>query len=158
MEIKDIIGYEGLYKISKDGIVYGVKRKGTSGGIVNEIYNNTTGYFCVELHKNGKPYRQNTHRLIALHFIDNPNNYPIVDHIDRDRMNNKIENLRWATYSMNSKNIRSKGGISIDKSIVNGKEYIYYRVTLNNKRKRFKTREEAEQYLKEQYDLTSPNL
>jgi hypothetical protein len=59
---------------------------------------------------------------------------------------------------MNSSNIQSKGGISIDKFKKNGKEYIYYRVTLNNKRKRFKTLEKAEQFLKEQYDLTCQYL
>jgi hypothetical protein len=158
MEIKDIIDYEGLYKITNDGTIYTTKRRGTNGNNLKHHINKRTGYLSVDLFKNGKGKRFPIHRLIALHFIDNPNNYPIIDHIDKNRLNNNINNLRWATYSMNNENIRSKGGISIDKSNKNGKEYIYYRVTLNNKRKRFKTREEAEQYLKEQYDFTSSNF
>ena len=39
------------------------------------------------------------HRLVALAFIDNPDNKPTIDHIDRDKNNNCVENLRWATQS-----------------------------------------------------------
>jgi hypothetical protein len=155
METKDIIGYEGLYKISIDGTIHTSKRQGTDGTSLKHNLNISTGYFCVDLFKEGKGKRFYVHRLIALHFIENPNNYPIIDHIDRNKINNTIDNLRWCSYSTNSKNIRSKGGISIDKSIINNKEYIYYRVTLNNKRKRFKTIEEAEEYLNCEYIKTT---
>jgi len=154
METKDIIEYEGLYKISNDGNVYATKRQGSPGGIVKQHLNNKTGYLYVILYKNGKGKTYTIHRLIALHFIDNINCHPIVDHIDRNRINNNIENLRWATYSINNSNRRSKGGVAIDKFIKNGKEYIYYKVTLNCKSKRFKTKEEAMQYLKDEYDKT----
>ena len=54
------------------------------------------------------------HRLIALHYIPNPENKPEVDHIDRERLNNNIDNLRWATRSENEKNkgiMRTYGAI-----------------------------------------------
>jgi hypothetical protein len=50
----------------------------------------------------GKSY--SVHRLIAETFLENPNNYPTVDHIDRNRENNDVSNLRWASYSMQMRN------------------------------------------------------
>ena len=60
----------------------------------------STGYPCVNL--NGKQYLK--HRLIALQFIDNPNNLPDIDHINRDRTDYHIENMRWCSRSTNIKN------------------------------------------------------
>ena len=53
---------------------------------------------------NGKRKGELIHRLVALHFVDNPNNYTEVDHLDRDKENNNAENLRWCTRSDNNSN------------------------------------------------------
>jgi hypothetical protein len=66
-----------------------------------------TGYNRYKL--NGKDY--NHHRLIALQFIANPNNLPQVDHIDRNKQNNHLENLRWVSLSENCKNKGSNMGV-----------------------------------------------
>lgn len=71
------------------------------------------GYLRVNLHKsrvtpskNRSPIQIFVHRLVALHFIPNPENKRCVDHIDGDKTNNKIGNLRWATHQENNMNAR----------------------------------------------------
>ena len=66
----------------------------------------------------------NVHRLVAIHYIPNPDNKPCVDHINRERDDNRIENLRWATSSENSQNQ------SLHKDNKSGYKNIYYDRTI----------------------------
>ena len=86
----EINGYEN-YLIYEDGKVWSKTRKKFRKACLND------GYFRICLNKNNKKKFFFIHRLIALHYIPNPNNYPTVDHINRIRTDNRIENLRWAT-------------------------------------------------------------
>ncbi len=60
------------------------------------------GYYNVCLFKNGK-HNKKVHRLVAEAFLENNNNYPCINHIDGNKLNNNVENLEWCTYSHNTK-------------------------------------------------------
>ncbi len=113
LEYIDVIGYEGLYKINKNGDI-----KNKRGQIkTNQIDKN--GYQRVLLYKNSKAEGFLIHRLIATHFIQNPDNLPLVDHIDGNPLNNDISNLRWCDRMLNNRNTlkiyNCKGSISVRK-------------------------------------------
>ena len=78
-----------------------------SGKYISICINN--GYKCVNLYKNKKHFNHKLHRLIAIHFIDNPNNLNIVDHIDGNILNNDINNLRWCSNKNNCENRKQIG-------------------------------------------------
>jgi len=62
------------------------------------------GHMSVGLYKSGKGETKLIHRLVAEHFIENPNRYPLVDHIDGNPSNNASKNLRWADFEHNNRN------------------------------------------------------
>ena len=62
------------------------------------------GYKCVTLWKNGIGKTLNTHKIIAIAFIPNTENKPCIDHINTNKTDNRVENLRWVTYKENMNN------------------------------------------------------
>lgn len=98
---KDIPNYEGLYQVSNLGRVKSLS-KNIKGRNYKEIIKVPSlggkGYYRLPLCKNGKNKYFYIHRLVAKAFIPNFNNKPTVDHIDRNKLNNEVSNLRWATY------------------------------------------------------------
>ena len=87
------------YLIYKDGRVQNKKTgKILKGGINNGGYKHHT------LRNNGFQITLTKHRLVAIHYIPNPNNYNVVDHIDRNKKNNNVDNLRWVTNITNGHN------------------------------------------------------
>jgi len=93
---KDIPGYEGLYEVSNLARYrkYSTKR-------IHAINSNRDGYMVAWLTKNSSRIGTGIHRLVALAFIPNPNNYKEINHIDGDKSNNSISNLEWCTRSEN---------------------------------------------------------
>lgn len=82
------------YSINKQGQV----RNDKTGHIKEPFLNKRNSYLIYDLYKNNKSEKVPVHRLVAEAFIPNAENKPTVDHIDGNRQNNSIDNLRWATY------------------------------------------------------------
>ena len=97
----ELKGYEKLYKINKNGEIW--------SNHYNKIMTptlNKTGYYNIELSKGHQDIKQTSiHRLLAIQYIPNPNNLKMVDHIDRNKTNNCLENLRWASSRTNNLNM-----------------------------------------------------
>lgn len=98
---KDIIGYEGLYAISNLGRVKSANYNGTNTERIMKSRVGMVGYVIINFHKDFKRKTKTIHRLLAIHFIPNPENKKEVNHIDGDKSNCKIENLEWCTRSEN---------------------------------------------------------
>ena len=97
---KDVEGFEGLYRVSNEGVLMSTPRFGTYGGVMKP-YKLNSGYEVYRLYKDGKIHRELTHRLLAKNFIPNPENKPYINHIDGNPMNNSLDNLEWVTQKEN---------------------------------------------------------
>lgn len=120
---KDIKGYEGLYQVSDLGRIKSL--------IKNKILKQPKdryGYLFVTLYTNKIPKIHKSHRLVALNFIENKEGLLQVDHIDRDKTNNNLTNLRWCS---------SRDNISFYKIKDSRKTSKYIGVSFCNRRKMF---------------------
>jgi len=108
---KDIKGFEGYYQISNLG---NVKSLGAYNNRKEKILSPEKAksrnmyYERVNLYKKGKTKRYLVHRLVALHFLNNPDNRPQVNHIDNNPMNNNVTNLEWCTGKENMQHSRAQ--------------------------------------------------
>lgn len=97
------INYGDDYEISTFGNARSVKRK---NGCISyhklSPYTNTNGYKQIILSHDGVERTVRLHRLVAIRFIPNPNNYNIVNHIDENKLNNNVNNLEWCDSRYNS--------------------------------------------------------
>lgn len=90
------------YMINKNGEIYSKIRKRL---LLVKAYG---GYNKIGLRNQKKPYNKSLHRLLGIQYLPNPNNFPCIDHINRNKLDNSLSNLRWVSYSTNSKNKSSK--------------------------------------------------
>ena len=109
--VKNVIEYEGLYLIDSLGNVVSCPRQQGSR-FVNQYKIlgtkvNKFGYKEVSLSKDGVLKTVLLHRLIAKHFIENPDNLPCVNHKNGIKTDNRLENLEWTTRSQNTKHAYS---------------------------------------------------
>ena len=99
---KPIQGFEELYEISNFGRVSNFRK-------VLKTYLINSGYIAIKLRKEGKPISFLIHRLVAEHFVPNPEGKSEVNHIDGDKSNNRADNLEWVSRSENLSHARSTG-------------------------------------------------
>ena len=95
-------GYENLYEVSNLGRVSNYRK-------VLKTYTLNSGYLAMKLVKDGGRKSVLLHRLVAEHFIPNPENKLEVNHINGDKTDNRVENLEWVTSSENKKHALNTG-------------------------------------------------
>jgi len=93
--MKAIAGYPN-YSISIDGIVYNTKKNKQLKPVLSN-----TGYLKVTLCNNGTRKDFNLHRLIGIAYIENHNNYPMINHKNGIKSDNRLDNLEWCSASQN---------------------------------------------------------
>lgn len=108
---KSIPGFEGLYEISSLGNIKSLDRyvnhnstfKALKKGKILKQKINKLGYKSIVLYSKNKRFYKYIHRLVAIEFIDNPEDKQCVNHIDGNPYNNNVKNLEWSTYKENIK-------------------------------------------------------
>lgn len=118
MEVwKSVKGYEWLYEVSNLGRVKGLEKVRVIGNGGIRVYpetifkscRNTKGYCVVILRDYGYNKTFSVHRLVAEHFIDNPNSLRQVNHKNGVKSDNRVENLEWCTYQENNAHAKRTG-------------------------------------------------
>ena len=146
---RDVVGYEGLYQISNLGrvksLLFGRER------ILKTRYN-VEGYAVIKLTRKDKGKIYPIHKLLAQAFIPNPENKPIVNHKDGNKMNNNLDNLEWVTHSENVKHsykmglIKPKRGSENVQSKLSEEEVFYIRKNYKYRDEEFNAHKLAQKF------------
>lgn len=106
---KDIKGYEGFYQVSSLGNIKSLGNSFRKKEKLLKQHFNTQGYYHVLLCGKIKPRASVIHRIVAKAFIENPQNKPEVNHINGNKIDNRLENLEWCTADENRQHAYSLG-------------------------------------------------
>ena len=117
--MRKIKGHNG-YRIDIDGTIYGRR-----GNIIKQRVTNQ-GYLRVYIRNNkNKQVHKSVHRLVAEAFLPNPDNLPIVMHLDDNKLNPHVSNLKWGTFTENTRQAVTEGNL---------------KTTITNRLPRYKTK------------------
>lgn len=132
---KFIEGYEDRYLISDKGRIKSlVNNNGKRRELIRIPRKGKNGYLYLNLWKDGKCKSKKIHRLVAEHFIKNPNNKPQVNHIDGNKLNNKVSNLEWCTAQENTMHAINTGLMKLGHFVQKGeKNYMFGRHGKDNR-------------------------
>lgn len=117
IEVKEITGYEGRYAVSQDGRVFSFAKFAGNGNYsprpIAERWlrpaENLGGYMAVVLAKNGSRKTIKIARLVAMTWLPNPNGFLVVNHLNGNKQDDRVENLEWCTHSRNNKHAWDAG-------------------------------------------------
>jgi hypothetical protein len=139
-EWRDILEFSGAYQVSSLGRIRSLPRKVDAinrwgnpvklnrvGGL-RKLGSTPNGYQVVGLSKDGKITHYSVHRLVAQAFISNPAAFPITNHKNRNKKDNRVDNLEWCSQSYNTKHCYTTGRIKAIGSRVNGSKLDDYQV------------------------------
>lgn len=153
-EFRKLKSLKFLYEINKDGVLRNVKSKK-----IKVPYYDKNGYLRYSFQQKSLLEGENIstmhkmqHRLLAEAFIPNEENKPTVDHIDRNPRNNKLENLRWATYTEQANNRNhSEHGKETIRHAFEARKQSCYCIDEEGNKKEFESFSSAGKYIKENF-------
>ena len=115
---EDLMGFEEMYMINREGRIWSKVYKKEMTPIPND-----DGYLVVSLGERASRVKRLVHRLLAIQYIPNDDpNKPQIDHIDRNKLNNSLDNLRWCSQKENLMN-KVRNGCIYEDVRKNGKTY-----------------------------------
>lgn len=99
---KPVVGFEGLYEVSDLGRIKSLPRNSTRGGLIKPYLSTHNGYVYVGLCKSNKKHTIRLHKLVLQAFTDyDPNGGLVIDHLDGNKTNNRLDNLEAVTQKVN---------------------------------------------------------
>ena len=134
------------YSVDENGVVYGKR-----GNPIKQFLNKN-GYEIVPLYFNGMQKAMQVHRLVAMTFIENPDNKPYVNHIDGNKRNNNVSNLEWVTASENIRHAIDVLGVD---TIAERRRHIIGTNADTNEIVEFNSVREAAKWINDTYDVKS---